>query len=44
MKVWYWSALLALLAACTQTTGSGAQQVYGEIKTGVETSHTRTTP
>lgn len=32
-----------LLAACTQTgSSSGGTQVYGEIKSGVETSRTRT--
>lgn len=29
-----------LLAACAQTGNSGNTQAYGEIKAGVETSHT----
>ena len=33
---------LFFLAACTSTTGTGGNsQVYGEIKTGIESSRTR---
>ncbi|SUA44321.1 lipoprotein [Neisseria zoodegmatis] len=41
MKTVYLTMLAALLAACAQS-GSGQQEIYGEIKGGVETSHTRT--
>lgn len=40
MKVWYWAILAVLLASCAQS-GSGSRQIYGEVKGGVETSHTR---
>ena len=34
------AALAALLCACASADRQGSSQVYGEIKTGIETSHT----
>lgn len=41
MKAFYVTMLAVLLAACAQSGGNGRQQIYGEVKSGVETSHTR---
>lgn len=41
MKTFYLMMLAALLAACAQSGGGGQQQIYGEVKSGVETSRTR---
>ncbi|WP_267897811.1 hypothetical protein [Neisseria chenwenguii] len=42
MKALYTAALALLLAACSATSGNGSSEIYGEVKTGVETVHTKT--
>ncbi|WP_373740924.1 hypothetical protein [Neisseria sp.] len=40
MKTLLTSSLLILLSACSSVSDSGSSQMYGEIKTGIETSRT----
>ncbi|WP_373747413.1 hypothetical protein [Neisseria dentiae] len=41
MRTLYSTLIILLLAACAQSGTSGQSEIYGEIKGGVETSHTR---
>ncbi len=41
MKTLLLICTLLPLAACTTFSGQGGSQVYGEIKTGIETRHSR---
>ena len=42
MKAYFITGLVLLLSACAGgLSGSGSSEMYGEIKTGVETSRTR---
>ncbi|MCQ9326252.1 hypothetical protein [Neisseria dentiae] len=41
MKALCSTLIVLLLAACAQPRTGGQNEIYGEIKGGVETSHTR---
>lgn len=41
MKTLCSALIVLLLAACAQSGTGGQSEIYGEIKGGVETSHTR---
>lgn len=41
MKTLILICTLSALAACATPSGQGGTQVYGEIKTGIETRHSR---
>lgn len=41
MKALCSALIVLLLAACAQPGTGGQNEIYGEIKGGVETSHTR---
>lgn len=41
MKTLLLICTLLPLAACTAFSGQGSTQIYGEIKTGIETRHSR---
>ncbi|WP_416189616.1 hypothetical protein ACM67B_10870 [Neisseria sp. CCUG17229] len=42
MKTFFTIGLVLLLSACAGgLSGNGSSEMYGEIKTGVETTHTR---
>nr|WP_314169559.1 hypothetical protein [uncultured Neisseria sp.] len=41
MKILLLICTLLPLAACTAFSGQGGSRIYGEIKTGIETRHSR---